>query len=240
MSKSLSELKSSPDVGLPERTFPLCVSGKLVAELEAADSALYEAETELTAARVTLREARVRAERRRDGEEPKLRSGQKSPAAEAEKKVADLEKRAEEAAERSDAIRERMVDHTIDLHLRGKPNGEWRQWVMKHPSRDEDTDPVGAQRDKTHAAGFCNIDALIADLGGYDMNGERRSGFVVKYGGEEPSADSWEFVSNNAAPGDLTRLASTVVAMHEQVVDLGKSRTAWRNARTNASASASR
>lgn len=210
MPKSLSEMQSSPDVGLPERTFPICVSGKLVAELEAADAELFEIEAELET-------ERRKAQRRRDGEEPQLRRGAKSP-------VPDLERKAEAAAERSDEIRARMEEHTIPLHLKGKSNGEWRQWATKHPARDEDADPTGHQRDQRHAAGFCNVDALIAECGQ----------FVAKYGDEAPAEGSWEFVASNATPGDLTRLASTVVAMHEQGLDLGKSRRAWRDARRSA------
>lgn len=223
MPKNLSELKSSPDVGLPEKPHKICVSGKLVAELEAADAELYAAEAELDTARADLRTQRQRAERRRDGEEPRLRSGETSPVDAAEQRVAELEAKAQEAAEKADAIRERMEDHTVVLHLRAKPSGEWRQWVMRFPARDEDADPAGAQRDKRWAGAFCNIDALVNDAGM----------FVTAYGDEAASDDSWEFVRNNAAPGDLTRLASMLVAMHEQVVDLGKSRVTWRNGRTS-------
>lgn len=202
MPKSLAELQSSPDLGRPERTFPLCVAGKLVSELETADRDLSTAYAELSAAR------RV-AEARRDGEAKPLRVGEESP-------VTAAEAKAETLAETVDAIRARMEDHTITLHLGGKTNGEWRRWASAHPARDEDVDKAGAQRDERFAGGFCNIDDLIAVLGDY----------VVRYD-DDPASDAWREVAfTNAAPGDLTLLASSVVAMHEQGVDAGKSRVA--------------
>lgn len=207
----LSEMQSSPDVGRPEREFPICVSGRLVAELEAADRDLFGIEEKLEAARAESR-------RRQEGDAaPPRRTGATSP-------LPDLERQAQEAAERCDAIRARMEEHTITLHLRGKSNSEWRQWAARHPVRDEDGDPAGYKRDLRHAGGFCDIDALAADAGRW----------VVRYGDEEPTDGAWQFVADNAAPGDLTRLASVLVGMHEQVVDLGKSRAAWLSARRSA------
>lgn len=205
----LSEMQSSPDVGLPQRAYSLCVAGKLVSELEEADQALFAADDALSAA--------VQADDR-----PK-RSGVKSP-------LADLEKAAQEAAERCDSIRARMQDHTVVLHLQGVSNGEWRQWVTRHPARDDETDPAGAKRDVRWAGGFCNIDALIADLGSQQPSGAR---WITKYGDEDPTEASWSFVSSNAAPGDLTSLASAVVGMQEQPTDLGKSRVGWLADRRN-------
>lgn len=202
MPLSLSELKSSPDVGRPERTFSLCVAGKLVAELEAADRALQDAYGELAV-------ARREQERRADGEARPLRMGEASP-------VPALEAEAEKRAEKVDAIRARMEDHTVTLHLRGKTNGEWRQWATAHPARDEDDDKAGAARDARWAGGLCNIDALVDTLGDY----------VQRYG-DDPASDEWRDVAfSNAAPGDLTMLASRIVGMHEQGVDAGKSRVA--------------
>lgn len=201
--KSLSELESSADVGRPERDFPICVSGKLAAELEAADRDMFEAAAALEA-------EREKAKDRDGGDGPPRRAGQRG-------KIADLEKKATEAAEKCDAIRSRMEEHTVILHLRSKTNGEWRQWASVHPAREEDDDKAGAARDQRHAGGWCDIDALIADLPEY----------VAKYGDEDPS-DRWKnVVFGNAAPGDLTRLASVVVGMHEQVVDAGKPRGGW-------------
>lgn len=43
MPKSLAELRKSPHVGLPERTYPLCVAGKLSAEFDRLEAELDEA-----------------------------------------------------------------------------------------------------------------------------------------------------------------------------------------------------
>lgn len=193
----LSEMQSSPDVGRPEGLFPICVAGKLVKELGKIDAEMFEVESEIDAAKAAERPARV---------------GAVPPAAALEKKAAGLAKKA-------DAVRERMKDHTIDLLV--PVSGTWRQWVTKHPLREEETDPAGYARDRQYAGSVCNIDALVADLGD----------FVAKYGDEEPRNGSWEFVSTNAAPGDLTMLGSKVVGLHEQSVDLGKSRVAWQATR---------
>ena len=206
--KSLADLKSSPDVGLPEREVTVCVSAKLARELEEADRALFAADE-------ALRTARQEAKARADGDLPPLRSGQKSP-------VAAAEKEAEARAAESDAIRERIKDASVTLLLRGKTGGEWRQWASKHPAREEGE--PGAEFDRTWAVGFCNLDALIADL----------PSFVASYNGE-PASDEWaQFVSANGVPAHLRNAASAVVAMHEQGVDVGKDRRSWLAARMSA------
>ena len=216
----LSEMKASPDVGRPEQTYPICAAGKLVRELKAADDAFFEAQDALEA-------EQKRAEDRAEGGGPPTRLSEASP-------LPALEQAAREAAETADAIRARMQEHTIVLSLRALQNGEWRQWVAKHPARDEEGDPAGHARDQQWAGGFCNIDDLIADLGSAYPSGDR---IITAYGDESPADDSWAFILGNAAPGDLTRLASTVVGMHEQVVDLGKSRRGWQDSRMTALAS---
>lgn len=225
MPKSLADLKSSPDVGLPERTVKVCVSAKLAGELEEADRALFEAQAALEAAQNQLRAAQGEAQERAEGVRPKLRSGETPPTVALEKEVATLEKKAGQAAKHSDGIRARMDEASVALLLRGKPGGEWRLWASKHPARDEGE--PGHDFDLRWAAGFCDLDALIADL----------HTFVARYNDEEPSEEWAEFVAANGVPADLRTAASVVVGMHEQGVDLGKSRGDWRRDRMSASAS---
>ncbi|HET7386455.1 MAG TPA: hypothetical protein VFJ19_07295 [Nocardioidaceae bacterium] len=230
MSK-LSELKSSPDVGLAEYPADVCVSTKLAAELEAADKALFEAEQKVIDLRAALEEAQQVDE---DAPRRPRRSGE-SPNADLKRRLKEAEEQAEAAARASDEIRERMQQHTVRLTLQGKPSGEWRLWVAEHPPRDEDDDPAGFARDVRHAGvgagsgvkpfAFCDIDALVNDL----------HLWISKYDGEPASDEWWEFVSVNGAPAHLRNAASMVVRMHEQVVDLGKSRLAWRADRRSAS-----
>lgn len=200
MSKSMSDLMSSPDVGRPEDTYRICVSGKLVKERNAADAEIYD---------LTLEISKLEQAEASDAPGPRPQMNTKTRLM-----LAREERQA--AAEKSDAIRQRMTDHTVELLLRAKDQGEWRQWAAKNPARDEGKDPTGFNRDLRYAGSMCNIDALIAVAGEY----------VVKYGNEDPTAGSWDFIAANAAPGDLSMLASKIVGLHEQVVDLGKSRVA--------------
>lgn len=205
----LSELKSSPDVGRPERTVTVCVSGKLVRELEAAAAELQEAQQELAAERF-----RVGA----DDEEPKgppKRVGERSRIPELEQRVADLTAKA-------DGIQGRMRENSVALLLRAIDQGAWRRWVLEHPARTEwvrtggtDDDPTGDERVVARdrlAAGVCDLDALAEDLGR----------FIAEYDGEPASDDWWAFLSENGAGGDMISAASHVVALHENNVNVGK------------------
>jgi hypothetical protein len=200
MSKSLSEMQTSPDVGRVVQTFDICVAGKLAAQLAAADKKFFDLTERAQTARQQYEDEKERGKPTRAGSKPEH---------------LELERQAQEAAAQSDAIRERMAEHTITLEL--VTSEGWRAWTIKHPARDPEVDRTGARRDQMFARGGCNIDDLIEDLGTY----------VAKYGDEDPTDGSWPFVRKNASPGDLTRCASTVVQMHEQTVDLGKSRLAW-------------
>lgn len=214
--KSLSELQSSPDVGLPETHADVCVSAKLVDELSTIDAELFEVEAEATALRQT-EAAEV------DGEKagPPKRAGHVS-------RLPELEAKAAELAEAADKVRERIADNNVRLQLRAMEGGKWRQWAAQHPPRDEEIDPQGAARDAKWAAGHVNIDDLAADL----------HQFVTRYNDEEPSEAWAAFVQANGAPAHLVIAASKVVGMHEQVVDEGKSRSAWLAARRSVSSSA--
>lgn len=111
MSKSLAELRQSPRVGLPERTYRLCVAPKLVAEVQSLASEMEDAQIEESA--------------RREGDEgavPPRRMGE-SP-------------RARKIRDRLVALRDEMAEHTGALTLRGMTEGAWRIWVSEHPARD--------------------------------------------------------------------------------------------------------
>jgi hypothetical protein len=221
--KSLAELKSSPDVGLPEYTVKVHVSAKLVGALEAADLALYNADREAAEARAALEAARER-DADSDAPAPPRRSGQ-SPHADLVQRVEAAESAAEGAARASDEIRARM--EVVEVLLRGTGSGEWRRWANAHPARDEESDRAGALRDQRYAAGYCDLDALVADL----------HLWVAECNGEAASEEWWEFLSTNGLPADLTAAASRVVQMHEQGVDLGKDRERWLADRRSATAS---
>lgn len=181
MSKSVAELRTSPRVGRPERSYQLCLAPKLVAEVQ---SLLAE-----------LEDAQVASAAQREGNEtaaPPRRLGQAPAGAEIRQKLA--------------ALREELDEHTGTLTLRGMTEGDWRLWVDANPPRD------GNERDEALGYGFCNADALIDNLGA----------FAHEWNGEALGPGDWEFLSQNAAPGDVKAIASTVVQMHETVVNLPK------------------
>lgn len=217
--KSLSELQSSPDVGLPERHADVCVSAKLVDELEGLDALLFEVEAEAGELRKEIAQLREQEALKAEGERfgPPERAGHVSPLLAKQAELAELDAKADDLAPKADAVRERIAENNVRLQLRGKRLGEWRQWAAAHPARDEDVDPQGAARDRKWAAGQVNVDDLAADL----------HQFVVSYNGEPPSQEWAEFVEANGAPLHLVLAASKVVGMHEQAVDEGKSRSAW-------------
>lgn len=112
MSKSLSELRTSPRVGLPERTYPLCMASSLVGELQSLIADLQDAE------------ALAAAQAEGDGDKaPPRRAGQKSPADKIRKRIAE--------------VRAETIEHTGQLGLRGIKNAAWLEWVAENPARED-------------------------------------------------------------------------------------------------------
>lgn len=199
--KSIAEMRQSPLVGRVETTAKICVAGKLQAELEAVDAEMIEF---LSRAEVAEQDQG----RRRLNELP---AG------------AEYRAQAEVLAERADELRDQMADHTVDVRFRAKESGEWRNWVIANPARDDD------MRDQRTMQGVCNADALVASLGEY----------VVEVNGTDPGQRDWDFIAENAAPAALLDAARKVMQLHETVVSLGKSRRAWLLERTSANESSS-
>ncbi|HET6916589.1 MAG TPA: hypothetical protein VFH56_10920 [Acidimicrobiales bacterium] len=208
--KSLDELESSPDVGPIEKRVPVCLAGKVVDELTRVTQELVEVQQEIELLRP------------RDDEEPTgppKRMGAKS-------RLPELEERAEALTEQADELRQRVLDSSVSLLLR-VDDGAWRQWVAAHPARDEEADPSGHAEDAMWAGGLCNVGALTGDL----------HQWIAAYNDDAPS-DRWRALVDKAgAPGDMRRAASTLVGMHTQVVDPGKSRRAWRDSLRSATVS---
>lgn len=181
MSKSLAELRTSPRVGLPERTYKLCVASTLVAEVQSLMNELEDVRTSEAA--------------QRDGDEGSTRP----------RRMADSPA-SQTIRARLEALQTEMSEHTGDLTLQGMTEGDWRMWVDAHPPRE------GNERDDQLAYGFCNADALVDAL----------ESFTHAWNGEPLAAGDWAFLASNCAPGDIKAIASTVVQMHEAVVDLPK------------------
>lgn len=111
MSKSLAELRTSPRVGLPERSYSLCVASTLVAEVQSL--------------MVELEDVRTVEAARRDGDESGARPRRmgESPAS-------------VKIRGRLSELQAEMVEHTGILVIRGWTEGDWRIWVDAHPARE--------------------------------------------------------------------------------------------------------
>jgi hypothetical protein len=111
MSKTLAELRQSPRVGLPTRTYSLCLAPQLMGEVQE----LFEA----------WQAAKVAEQAQREGDEsaaPPKRMGGKAESAKIREQIVALSAEAEE--------------HTGILTLRGFDEGAWRLWVDEHPARE--------------------------------------------------------------------------------------------------------
>lgn len=142
MSKSIAELRASRHTALPERTMPLCLAQKLVAEVQS----LQEE-----------RDAILHSERAVEGEpsRPRRQADKPNP-------------RLTEIAARFDELSDEMREHTGELRIRAITGGEWRRWVDAHPAREagrrDDGQPLFHQIDETIAYGICNAVDLYNDL----------------------------------------------------------------------------
>jgi hypothetical protein len=71
-----------------------------------------------------------------------------------------------EIRERLAELRDLMGEYEGELTIRAtKTDGEWEQWRIAHPARDEDE--PGHKDDLMLTGGCCNADDLIADLATY-------------------------------------------------------------------------
>lgn len=206
MSIPLSQLMQAddPDVGPPTAVHSICLAPSLADELAALTSQFAQAEEALERAKQDAADPDRVARPKRQGHR-----GQ----------VKELEARAVELAERADAVRARMAERSIDLHLVANED-RFREIARENPPRDPGDDAAGARRDRTFTGSMCNVDALL----------EHAEEFIVRYGDESP-AGAWKFVRSTSAPGDRDQLAARIVELNTLGIDLGKSRLAWHNDR---------
>lgn len=178
---TLAQMRTSPATGLPERTLPICLAQKVVAEVEA-----------LSNERVQLRRQVPGLE----GDGPR-RTAQGAP-----KRLKEIEARMVE-------LQEEMRRHTGTLRLRGTQSGVWRLWADAHPARHEGRHPDGRPMvhlfDTEVGYGYVNATELMATLGVY----------AVAFNDKPLEPGEWDFIAENAAPGDLREAAKIVVQMHE-------------------------
>lgn len=203
MTKSLADLRKEPPKARSERSMTVCLRADLTAEVQALAGELD-----------TLPSPTKRDETGEPTGPPRrIGVGEHPRAAEIRGRLAEL--------------LDEMAEYEGELRLRAISDGEWRQWVDAHPARAEDE--PGHRRDLEVAAGFCNADALIADLARY----------AHSWNGEELSEGDWPMLADSMAAADVKAAARTVALMHESRLDF----PAWRSglqdslSRLNASAS---
>jgi hypothetical protein len=128
-----------------------------------------------------------------------------------------VDPRAAEIQTRMGELWDEMDEHTGELRLRAIKDGDWRLWVDEHPAREDN------KRDAQVTYGLCDADALIDDLGRY----------AATWNGEDLAPGDWDFIESKASTADKKAMATTVLVMHEQVVDLPKWRAGWLANRTS-------
>lgn len=142
-------------------------------------------------------ELTVEAARAREAGRAKLSEGAAPP-------------RVTEIDARLDELYDEMAEYTGQVVLRAEPAGAWRRWADEHPARelgrDEQGRPQFHPQDASVTGGWCDSTALL----------ERLGDFVVSWNGDPVSAEDWSWVMANAAPGDLKRLCTVVMEMHER------------------------
>lgn len=109
--KSLAELRQSPRVGLPERTYTLCLASSLLGEVQALVEELAEVE----------QAEGVDEDGERKGPPKRMAETSRGPVIRA----------------RLGELREEMAEDSGELTLRAIDEGAWRRWVDEHPAREE-------------------------------------------------------------------------------------------------------
>ena len=220
MPKSIAEMRQSPHVGRPQATARICVAGKLQAQLDQLDREFIDAKSRAEEAEAEIAMFSPVADEQDDKpKKPRRLTDKVDP--ELRARAAQYRALAEEKAAAADEILEQMNDHMVEVDVMARESGEWRQFCLEHPARDDE------RRDMRNLAGICNADDLVANLEAY----------VVALNGAPPGTGDWEWVAKNAAPAALLEVAAKVVGLHETVVSLGKSRLAWLNGQTKSNGS---
>lgn len=116
MSRSLADLRKSEHVGLPERTYQVCLAPKLTGEVMRLVGELQD---------VT---ADAAAEQAGDGPARPKRMGDPPAVAQLREQLA--------------AVRQQMAEHTGTVTLRGTTDGLWRRWVDDNPPREDNARDV--------------------------------------------------------------------------------------------------
>lgn len=187
MSLSIEQMRSGGGNRRGTDALELCLAQHLVARVKA-----------LQFERAALV---VEIERTEDGEKPsslKLGQGANPP-------------RVEEIDAELGSLYDEMREHTGVLTLEAEPSGEWIRWRDAHPARQNGEDAQGRPLinpiDQTVTWGWCDSSALLSRLGD----------FAAEWNGEPLKPGEWDWIVDNAVPGDLKEACQRVVALHENV-----------------------
>lgn len=150
MSKSLAEMRQSPKVGRPRRSYQLCLAGAVMAEMQSLANELADLAT-----RAFIPE-----------DEPKKPTRVNDP------ERVKVAARMAEIRVRQTELDDEMAEHTGELILEGIDDGEWDRWVDENPARPDGN--KSHLRDLRVTGGICDADAVIADLPRYmaEWNGD--------------------------------------------------------------------
>lgn len=195
MALSIAQMRESGSVGLPERTIRLCLAQKLVAEV----SVLTREKAELLEERASLLGTNETEGRKRP-----TRTANPN-----DEKIADIDQRTPVIDARLAELHDEMDEHTGALTIRAVAAGEWRRWADDNPARtkgvDDEGRPLADPVDANAAYGYCNASALLASLDVY----------AVAWNDAPLGPGDWEWITQTAAPGDLTEVCRQVVQLHE-------------------------
>ncbi|WP_426243684.1 hypothetical protein [Nocardioides sp. LHG3406-4] len=216
---SMDDLMKSDEIGLPRATHDLCFAGKLTDAYMAATERFVELEQEVA-------QLEDREQRRRSQAEDGNGTGRRRMTSKGSPELAAKRQAAQEAAEEADAIRERMLKHTKTVLLVAKQDHEWASFCEKNPPREREEDPTGYTRDLRMGNLTCNIDVL-AQCGDW----------ITQYDDEPAKPEHWQKALEVTAFGDRCAMASKIIGLQTQTVDLGKSRRDWLATRRSASSS---
>ena len=187
--KTLAELRTSPNVGLPQTDYALCLAGKLNRTIAILGVELNELEARL---------AKIPAP---DPDAPRKPTTMLDvdPRTELDEEIAA--KRAE-----YDVAVEGMEEELSPVLLTAKDGGKWEEWVEANPAREDN--------ELDMRVGF-NLRALQAVLHEH----------IVTISEQPLVPGDWEFIVENAAPGDLRQMALTVWRLQTGSVRVPKSLT---------------
>lgn len=185
--QSIAQMRASGKVRQATGTHTICLDAGL------ADQYTAKRE-ELAAAYVALEEAQAADPGRVGGAGEKVR-----------KAKAKIKRLGREV----DVIADNMREFEVEAGFHRHPGGEWNRFVADHPPRTEATDEFGRRpfviRDAAHGA-VVDFDALVEDL----------PAWVDTLNGQPITDEDWEFVADNASPGDLDDLAQKIIDLHTQ------------------------